>query len=152
MSNIINVSAHNSVDMFVNDDTLQPADYRVSVSYGITPLAPELWNSPQIAGYDMAGLFGMLQRRSYEPVSVMVGTKARKIISGLTLNSSGVAVGGVTVRGFQQSNHEYIGSVVSAPDGSYSLPTPYSTAHYVVAYLAGSPDTAGTTVNNLTGV
>ncbi len=152
MSNIINVSAHNSVDMFVNDDTIQPMDYRVAVQFGMTPQAPELWSAAEIVGYDMAGLFGMLQRGSYEPVLGYGGTKARKIISGITLNSSGVAVGGVTVKGYQQSNDEYIGSVVSASDGAYSLSTPYSTAHYVVAYLAGSPDTAGTSKNNLTGV
>ena len=38
----------------------------------------------------------------------------------------------------------------SRTDGSYDLPTNFpGVNHYVVAYIAGSPDRAGTTANTL---
>jgi hypothetical protein len=48
------------------------------------------------------------------------------------------------------SNDTYVGQAVSDSAGYYELGTPYSgQAHYVVAYLPGSPDVSGTSVNTL---
>jgi hypothetical protein len=41
--------------------------------------------------------------------------------------------------------------MISDAGGKYSIPVNIGIQHYAVAYLAGSPDVAGTTVNTLTG-
>jgi hypothetical protein len=72
-------------------------------------------------------------------------------ISGVTRDAADNPLGGVTVKGFRTSDDAYIGAVVSDANGNYSFPSPYpSTQHYLVAFLAGSPDTAGSTDNTLT--
>ena len=45
-----------------------------------------------------------------------------------------------------------MGLTVSDGGGNYSLSVTPSNPQYCVAYLAGFPDVAGTTVNTLTGV
>lgn len=80
------------------------------------------------------------------------GTQSCRFIKGITKNSSGTPISGVIVQAFRTSDDAYMGAVESREDGSYDCPTcsPAGIAHYLVAYKAGSPDTAGTTVNTLT--
>jgi hypothetical protein len=48
------------------------------------------------------------------------------------------------------STDVYTGEAQSRADGSYAVPTQYpGVAHYMVAYIPGSPDRGGTTVNTL---
>lgn len=79
------------------------------------------------------------------------GGQKQNVIVGQTLNSSGAALPGCTVRLFLTSSNAFVGSVVSDNGGYYRIPTPYGTAvaHYVVAFLAGSPDVSGATDNTL---
>lgn len=71
-------------------------------------------------------------------------------INGQTLSAGGSPVA-ATVQGFTTVGDIYVGEVGSDSNGNYSLPTLYTgNTHYLVAYLTGSPDTAGTTVNTLT--
>ena len=84
------------------------------------------------------------------PQEVSGGQQQKKIV-GSTLDSSGAALGGVIVQGFVTATEVYVGQTTSDAGGWYTLTTPYaSVAHYVVCYKAGSPDVAGTSLNNLT--
>lgn len=78
------------------------------------------------------------------------GSPAVKWIKGLCVDASGVAVANAVVQGFVTSSDQFTGEVFSKNDGTYDVPTQNpGVNHYVVAYKAGSPDIAGTTVNTL---
>jgi hypothetical protein len=79
------------------------------------------------------------------------GTQTLKFIKGQTVDPSDVALSGVVIQGFRTSDDSFAGyEVQSRTDGSYDLPTNFpGVNHYIVAYLAGSPDRAGTTANTL---
>ncbi len=88
----------------------------------------------------------------YEPYSCDgPGNQSLKFIKGLCVDTSDVALSGVNVQAFRTSDDAFAGyEVQSRTDGSYDLATNFpGVNHYVVAYLTGSPDRAGTTVNTL---
>lgn len=88
----------------------------------------------------------------YEPYSCDgAGTQTLKFIKGQCVDVSGNALSGVVVQGFRTSDDSFAGyEVQSRTDGSYDLATNFpGVNHYLVAYIAGSPDRAGTTVNTL---
>jgi hypothetical protein len=74
------------------------------------------------------------------------------IISGITRNSIGAALGGCTVDLFTTVDDVRENTTVSDGSGNYSFAVGMYAAHYCVAYLAGSPDVAGTTRSDLKGV
>ena len=80
------------------------------------------------------------------------GTQTTKFLKGQCVDASDVALSGVVVQGFRTADDQYLGyDVQSRGDGSYDLPSNLpASASYVVAYLAGSPDRGGTTLNTLT--
>ena len=89
----------------------------------------------------------------YEPFSCDgEGTQTKRFIRGVTKDSVGTPVANAIVQGFVTSTDAYVGEVTSGEDGTYTLGTETvaGVAHYLVAYKAGSPDVAGTTVNTLT--
>ena len=104
------------------------------------------------------------------PIFVRIGSKAfgrrfnralfaskvptKLLISGVTRDSAGTILGGCTVRLFKTADNAFVDSVTSdATTGAYSFTTAgLSEAYYVVAYKAGSPDVAGTSLNTLIGV
>ena len=71
-------------------------------------------------------------------------------ILGVTKDSTSTPLGGVTVSLFLTSTNALLGTTISDGSGNYDFPlfTPVG-PFYVVAYKAGSPDVAGTTVNTL---
>ena len=75
-------------------------------------------------------------------------------ITGTTKDASGTAIGGVSVDLFATASDGLQSSTISdtVSVGAYSFSVGLSQQYYAVAYLAGSPDTAGTTVNTLVGV
>ena len=109
------------------------------------------WTVPYFNEDDFAGSQGPLRANSWEPWSDAVGGMTRPyFINGRTLDSNGNPVA-ATVQGFVTSTGTFVGVVGSDSNGNYSLPTLFTGSnHYLVAYRAGSPDTAGTTVNTLT--
>jgi hypothetical protein len=73
-------------------------------------------------------------------------------ISGITKNAAGAVLGGCAVHLLRTADDVEVDQVVSdAGDGTYSVGAPTDDTYYAVAYLPGSPDVAGTTVNTLTG-
>jgi hypothetical protein len=101
-------------------------------------------------GYDASDSGGY-----WEPLEIYgafdeSGGGQKLFICGHTLDSNGNPLGSVTVQGFLTSNDQYIGQVVSDSAGYYELLTAFNQAHYVVAYLPGSPDVSGTSVDTIT--
>lgn len=73
-------------------------------------------------------------------------------IFGVTLDSTGTALPGCIVHLFQTADDKFIDQAVSDGSGNYEFRSPsLSTAYYVVAYKAGSPDVVGATINTLVG-
>lgn len=104
------------------------------------------------AGSDGATPRDMSYPDLYEPYSCDgEGTQTLKFIKGQCVDASGNALSGVVVQGFRTSDDSFAGyEVQSRTDGSYDLATNFpGVSHYLVAYIAGSPDRAGTTVNTL---
>ena len=71
-------------------------------------------------------------------------------VRGVTKDSTSAPLAAVTVSLFLTSTNALLGTTVSDGSGNYDFPlfTPVG-PFYVVAYKAGSPDVAGTTVNTL---
>lgn len=80
------------------------------------------------------------------------GGCSQNFLVGFTQDQNGNPLGNCIVQGFVTANDVFVGQTTSDTSGWYKLPTPYSisTNHYIVAYKAGSPAVAGTTVNTLT--
>lgn len=71
-------------------------------------------------------------------------------ISGVTRDSTGTALPSCTVSLFRTVDNAAIDQTISDAAGAYSFSgASASFTYYVVAYKAGSPDVAGTTVNTL---
>lgn len=76
------------------------------------------------------------------------------VISGVTKDSAGAILGSCNVQLFETLTDRYISDTTSdATTGAYSFTnvSPMSRTYYIVAYKAGAPDVAGTTVNTLVG-
>lgn len=94
---------------------------------------------------------------------VMEGSSVRFIISGVTRNGSGAALGGCTVSVFRVDELAYpndpdvfsdplIAQTTSDGSGNYSVEVRGPGPYQLTAYLAGAPDVAGVTVNTITPV
>ena len=73
-------------------------------------------------------------------------------ISGVTRNSAGDPLGFCTVNLFLTATNTLAASTISDANGVFNFPLISNTPqYYMVAYLVGSPDVEGTTVNTVTG-
>jgi hypothetical protein len=72
-------------------------------------------------------------------------------ISGVTRDSTGAALASCTVELFDTRSDTVVQRAVSDGSGAYSFGVSGGGSYYVVAYRAGAPDLAGTTVNTLAG-
>jgi hypothetical protein len=81
-----------------------------------------------------------------------LGALTEGSISGVTRDDAGTALGNCIVRCFQTSNDVKVAQTKSDPSGNYTIWTfDKTTQHYLVDYLPGAPDNAGTTVNTVVG-
>lgn len=80
------------------------------------------------------------------------GTPSLKFIIGTCKDADGNTVSGAVVQGFLTETDALVRETTADSNGRYELGTEYASPrqHYLVAYRAGSPDIAGTTVNTLT--
>ena len=96
------------------------------------------------------GAFGhKIPLRGVFPTGLPSGSIVLHVL-GVTKDSTSTPLGGVTVSLFLTSTNTLIGQTISDGSGNYDFPLfnppgPF----YLVAYKAGSPDVAGTTVNTL---
>jgi hypothetical protein len=76
------------------------------------------------------------------------------VLSGVTRNSTGTRLGNCKVELFQTSDDKKVNETMSDGSGNFTFPIHFTDTNqfYLVAYLDGSPDVAGTTVDTLTGV
>jgi hypothetical protein len=119
-----------------------------------------LWPTSRFAGGGDVGGQGYMpvgqglgDSGAYEPFSCDgAGTQTKRFLRGLCVDASEVPVANATVQAFRTSDDFYAGEGVSLDDGTYyvGVQQAAATQHYLVAYKAGSPDIAGTTVNTLT--
>lgn len=78
------------------------------------------------------------------------GNGATKFILGQCKDANGDGVSGAVVQGFVTATDSYVGETQCDSYGNYELGTVNpGVPHYLVAYRAGAPDIAGTTVNTL---
>lgn len=70
-------------------------------------------------------------------------------VTGVTKDSAGAALAGCTVQIFRTWNDEFLGETISDGAGNYSIRAHGTAPFYLVAYLAGGTDVAGTTVNTI---
>lgn len=130
------------------------APFTLAQQYG-PDYADRLWPRSRIIGSDPASPVAAAQvfsRVEYWQDVQPKGAGGWGRISGVTRDAAGAVLGGCTVDLFRTSDDLKRDSVVSdAGDGTYSVGADTDATHYAVAYLAGSPDRAGTTVNTLTG-
>lgn len=97
-------------------------------------------------GTDVALLEGVWN----EQPELTSGAQSRFGITGITRDQFGSPLGNCVVQLFRTSDDLIVAEVVSDPTGAYVITTPFfPDTHYLVAYRAGSPDVAGTTVNTL---
>lgn len=73
------------------------------------------------------------------------------IISGVTRDATGAALGNCIVMLFNQATKALEQTVTSDASGNYSFTVDKTASYFDVAYKAGSPDVFGTTANTLTG-
>jgi hypothetical protein len=72
-------------------------------------------------------------------------------ITGVTRDSTGAPLGGVTVDLFTTADDVKVATTVSDGAGNFQFPATAG-PYYLVAYKPGAPDVAGTSTNTLTGV
>lgn len=137
---------------------------KISYPAGMTP-----WTDPDNGDFSLSntraistgrGAFCITQVYSGSTIGYPdVGAAARNdsyplldgIISGVTRDSGGSALGTCVVHLFRTSDDLKLGSTVSDGSGVFSLPAPLNVSCYLTAYLDGAPDVEGTSVNTLTG-
>lgn len=81
-----------------------------------------------------------------------LGAKTYQTPAGITYDSNGSPLPGVTVDVFRTNDESWVGRTVSGPDGRWVVGpiSDPSGPFFAVAYLTGAPDVAGTTRNDLT--
>lgn len=103
-------------------------------------------------GYSICDDYGLYSESvCWSPwIEGFLGHGSSKFILGRVKDSGGNGVSGAIVQGFRTSDDLYIGQTTADANGYYVFSTPYAgVEHYMVAYVDGSPDRFGTTVNTL---
>jgi len=103
--------------------------------------------------YATVGINDLSSPDLYRPYSCDgEGCSQNRFIRGTCVDASDVPVASAIVQAFRTSDDEFMGEAQAYIDGTYIVPVASvaGVQHYLVAYKAGSPDIAGTTVNTLT--
>jgi len=96
-----------------------------------------------------------LSRRGQPPpmAGVMYETPSYLVIQGTTKDETGAAAAGFTVylMAMRGGVPTLIETTISDAGGGYSFTVGSGEQYWILSYLAGSPDKAGATKNNLVG-
>jgi len=87
--------------------------------------------------------------RSFSPIPAVFAYGAT--ISGTTKDANGNALASCALVLYRTADDSIAARGVSDASGVYRLGASTALVHYLVAYKAGSPDVAGTSVNTLVG-
>lgn len=129
---------------------------------GFTPLMDNIgffdnWTRSSMAAGDLTqplGVFGLdnAQRGGvYEVTDIGFGGAIRLyFLVGQVVDANGNGVSGAAVNLFLSATFGLVSQTGCDASGNYVIGTPnIGATHFINAYLVGSPDTAGTTVNTL---
>jgi hypothetical protein len=88
---------------------------------------------------------------SAAPISALIAVAATPstVVSGYTRTATGTALPGCTVKLFRTSDDVKVATTTSDGTGLYTFTDPGAGPFYALAYLDGSPDVTGVTLNNL---
>lgn len=118
---------------------------------------------PTIGRVGQGGVLAIPGKRfgaNSKPVGRTIGSRpfrspplstTNSFITGVTRDSAGAALGNCVVQLFRTVDDAIIYEGASDGSGNFSIYAPVTGPFYLVAYKAGSPDVAGTTVNTLVG-
>lgn len=107
-----------------------------------------LSGDPTVQAYTMLGQDSMSAIWSFWQRGTK-GNGSQKWLRGQVKDANGNAVA-ATVYGFLTAGDIFVASSATDDKGYYEIPTVYAgQAHFVVAYIVGSPDKTGATVNTL---
>ena len=140
-----------------NDDGACPVDYRANPPlWSASEFRDADWQWPRAQAFGAFGGAGALLNgdpaaQAWEWNVYATGGRRRKVFTGQTLNAAGAPLGGCTVTLFNTATGQIVDSTTSDAGGNYKLTDPNNVACFVVAYLVGSPDVTGATINELTG-
>jgi hypothetical protein len=103
-------------------------------------------------GIGQPGVLAIPNRRflTGQPFRSASFSSQNEFITGVTRDSTGVALASCTVHLLRTPSDAIAATTVSDGSGNYSFANPGSGPFYLVAYKPGSPDVAGTTVNTVT--
>jgi hypothetical protein len=129
-----------------NDDRVQQANYSGRWQmFGQDMLWPRSTfvgysSSLGVSNFDLSNALDLWEMDALVASDAMAGQR-RDSISGVTRDSTGAALGGVSVRAFDLARDLLVDSVVSdATTGAFTVTTPYvGQTMYCVAYKAGTP-------------
>ncbi len=139
-----------------NDDSLQPPDYRQTFpmsSIGLDRFSDVTWPRSSFPGQLLTNYLLEATHQLWEyNLEIPTGVHVRKKVSGVVYNVSNTPVSGATVLLFNTATGLQVDSQTSASDGTFNCTDPNAVNCFAVADIAGSPETAGTTIQELTGV
>jgi hypothetical protein len=127
--------------------------YALSANYG-QPYSDLLWTRSRMVSGDAGVSAGteLMPKTQFWWIVRPLGAGGWSNITGITKDSTGAVLGGCTVHVYRTSDDLERDQVTSdAGNGTYTIGVDTDATHYCVAYKAGSPDVAGTTVNTLIG-
>ena len=119
---------------------------QLNTSFGRTDSDIKGPGIPKPIGFQLRSRVFNLQRARRVPPPATYLT-----ISGITRDNTGAILGNCVVDLFDTLTDAIIERTTSDADGVYGFRYASTRSFYVVAYKAGSPDVAGTSVNTLTG-
>lgn len=114
-----------------------------------------LWTMGRLASGDGSwGLFGgdCANSADWEGPNVRApggGCASQKKIVGVSRDSTGNPLGSCIMKAIVTATDVLAGQVTSDSGGYFEVRTPYTGAHRLDAYKAGSPDVAGSSVNTI---
>lgn len=109
-----------------------------------------LWPNSASYGNNTSWLGAGTEYPRWAPPPDEGGSQSMKKFVGITRDSAGAVLASSVVQGFVTSTDAFVREVTSDAGGWFELCSEnVGVNHYLVAYKAGSPDVAGTTVNTL---
>jgi len=129
-------------------------DYRHDVHLNGAPYRA-LWTRSGILGSTGAPQSWLFWPTTARPSAMLDtlgpgGSERRKTITGITRDSSGNALGGVTVMAFHTSDNRLDDTITSGPSGEFTCAVVDGDSYYILCYKPGAPDVYGTSINTVT--
>jgi len=136
------------------DESIDPPDYKTTGNEVLSALAVDqipdmLWPRSHMCAGPL--LNPDPQAQAWEINVLATGSRHRMVFTGVTLNAAGTPLGGCTVQLFNTATGQLVDTQVSDSKGNYKVTDPNNVACFMVAYLPGSPDVTGATIDELTG-